>query len=220
MKYLAVCFVLVFFLAISARSEENVIHIYKVGFSTGLSYPNNVLSYPVFIGFKKTVFFDMRLGTSHNILYSLLNYSSYEADKLDIYGHFGTGTNKQLKTNSCDPYKLYSIVTGWGYTTSSTGRFPSLRLCIGLYIDYSREDEMQISSKNTSNEIITEQINAANKLSAGINLRVGLDVPLYKDIFGLCADIELNPKLLGPTSLSSTQHPQGVSLTVGIFGRF
>lgn len=219
MKYLALCFVLVLFLAISAHSEEKVIHKYKVGFSTGLSYPNNVLSYPIFIGLKHSVFFDTRLG-KYSLLYSTINYSSYEPDEIDLNSNFQPGNFHVYNSKDSKPYKLYSLIVGYGLTSSSTGRVPAIRVGVGLFLDYSREDEINVTYLNVSNEIVKKNINAKNKLSAGLNLRVGLDIPIYRDIAGLCADLDFNPKLIGPTSLSSTQHPQGVSLTIGLFGRF
>jgi len=211
--------VLLFIIVISARSENNIIHKYKVGINSGLSYPNNVLSYPVFIGLKSSVFFDTRIG-KYSLLYSNFNYSSYEPDEIDLNSNFQPGNFHVYNSKDSKPYKLYSLIVGYGLTSSSTGRVPAIRVGVGLFLDYSREDEINVTYLNVSNEIVKKNINAKNKLSAGLNLLVGLDIPVYKDIIGLCADLDFNPKFIGPTSLSSTQHPQGVSLTVGIFGRF
>ncbi len=213
-------FIIIFFILTSfVYSNENIIHKYKVGISTGLAYPNKVLSYPIFIGSKISVFFDMRIGI-HSLFYSTINYSSYEPDNIALNSQYYPGINHVYNSKSNTPYKLYSLIGGWELTSSSTGRVPAIRIGVGLFFDYSREDEISVTYIVNSNEVVKKNIDAKDKFSAGINLRVGLDVPLYKDIIGLCADIDLNPKLIGPQSPSTTQHPEGGSLSIGFFIRF
>jgi len=219
MKKLGIIVLLVLLVTISARSEENTIHKNQIGYSFGLSYPNNVLSYPIFIGLKHTVFFDTRLG-KYSLLYSNINYSSYEPDETALNSNFQPGTNYVYNSKDSKPYKLYSLIAGWGLTSSSTGRVPAIRVGVGLFLDYSREDEINVTYLNVSNEVVKKNINAKNKFSAGINFRVGLDVPLFRDIIGFSIDFDLNPKIIGPDSPSTTQHPAGASLMGGLFVRF